>query len=236
MLCEGQGEPPTGPPLVSLALTWGPFQCTPGPSTPNIPTLLGDCTYTLGVRAPHTLVLTDALGTLEFDLTPAEFATVERPTWGPGFQAILDRTEPCWGQLEGGDDLTFQREGEDPAEIRDFIGCQPEATVSAIIDALRLLGAHLVCPADGPPGLVPLPARALCFACDDCARTDCQGVIVERGAESYCVGPDSPRFTCQRRGSCARASTARPSAPRSPAWPTMVTAARRSPARRSRRR
>jgi hypothetical protein len=155
VLCEGQGEPPTGPALVSLALTWGPFQCTPGPSTPNIPTLLGDCTYTLGVRAPHTLVLTDALGTLEFDLTPAEFATVERPTWGPGFQAILDRTEPCWGQLEGGDDLTFQREGEDPAEIRNFTGCQPEASVSTIIDALRaLLAAHLFCPADGPPGLV----------------------------------------------------------------------------------
>jgi hypothetical protein len=197
VLCEGQGEPPTGPALVSLALTWGAWECTPGPAMPIIPTLLGACTYTVGVRAPHTLVLTDALGTLEFDLTAEEFATVEIPTWGPGFQAILDRSEPCPGGTDGGQTLTVQRDGEDPIDIRNFTNCQPEAAVSAIIDALRaLLAAHLLCPADGPPGLVPLPARALCFACDDCARTDCQGVIVQRGAASYCVGPDSPRFTC----------------------------------------
>ena len=195
--CEGQGEPPTGPPLVSLSLSWGWGPCDPLPLQPDVPRLLGDCYFTLGVRAPQTLVLNDSLGTLEFDLTPAEFATVSNPARWPGFQAILDRAEPCRGHTDGGETLTIQREGEDPAVIADFTGCEPEPTVTAIVDALRaLLAANLVCPASTPPGVVPLPVRALCYVCDDCARTDCQGVIVTRGAESYCVGPDSSRFAC----------------------------------------
>lgn len=196
VLCEGQGEPPNGPPLVSLSLTWGWGPCEPG-SRPDAPELLGGCWFEIGVRAPHTLVLSDALGTVEFELTPAEFATVENPARWPGFQAILDRSEPCPGHTDGGETLRVQREGEAPAEIGNFTGCEPEPTVTAIVDALRaLLAAKMLCPAEPPPGGVPLPVRALCLVCDDCARTDCQGVIVERGAASYCVGPDSSRFTC----------------------------------------
>lgn len=195
--CEGGGEPPNGLPLLSLAVSWGWGPCDPAPLLPDVPRRLGACAYTLGVRAPRTLVLTDDLGTLEFDLTPVEFRSVESVARSPGFQAILDRTEPCPGHLEGSETLTLQREGEAPASVANFTGCEPEAAVTAVVDALRaLLEKYMVCPAPTPPGVVPLPVRPLCFVCEDCPRTDCQGVIVSRGATSYCVGPDSPRFTC----------------------------------------
>ncbi len=151
----------------------------------------------LGVRALATLTLEDSLGVLEFNLTAEEFASVEVPTWGADFQSIVDHPELCRGTPDMDSSLQFQRAGQDPVEIQNFSGCTPDGPVIDINVALRaLLSSHFTCPATGLPGVIPLPQRTLCAGCDDCARTDCQGVIVTRGAESYCVGPDSSRFAC----------------------------------------